>query len=275
MFQPKGIFVCYFGNVNGLLPGAPVWMAGVEVGNVKDIEFVNLDSLRVVKVTCRARKAIWNQLTPGTVVQLGTIGFLGDKFVEIIPSLRPGEPIAEGAELPVRDAGSAERVFKQGEEALAEAGSVISNLDSLLARVNRGEGTLGKFARQDEIYIEMTRLLTNLTALTGDLQKNQERIISSLEKTSTSIGSLSEKVDQNAGTVGRLFNDPQLYDNLNNTTARLDTIMTKLNNAEGSMGLLVNDSALYIQTSNLLARLNNLVADIERNPRKYLKFSVF
>jgi hypothetical protein len=38
---------------------------------------------------------------------------------------------------------------------------------------------------------------------------------------------------------------------------------------------LVNDSALYVEVTNLLARLNNLVADIERNPRKYLKFSVF
>lgn len=275
IFQSKGLFFSYFKNVNGLLPGAPVWMAGVEVGNVKDIEFVNLDSVRVVKVTCRARKAIWSQLTTGTYIQLGTIGFLGDKYVEIIPGSKPGEPIAEGSELPVRDAGSADLVFKEGEKALSEAGDVMVGLDSLLSRVNRGEGTFGKFATQDEIYVQMSKLLTNLTALTGDLQKNQERITLSLEKTSSSIGSLSEKVDQNTGTVGRLFNDPQLYDNLNATTARLDTIMAKLNNADGSIGLLVNDSMLYVEVRNLLARLNNLVSDIERNPGKYLKFSVF
>jgi len=275
LFQPKGLFVCYFNNVNGLLPGAPVWMSGVEVGNVKRIEFVNLDSLRVVKVTCRAKKAIWNQLTPGTTVQLGTIGFLGDKFVEIMPSLKPGQPFAEGAEIPSSDAGSAEQMFKEGEQALSEAGEIIGNLDSILARVNRGEGTLGRISKEDEIYVQMTKLLTNLTGLTGDLQKNQERIVVSLEKTSTSVSSLSEKVDQNTGTVGRLFNDPQLYDNLNATTARLDTIMGKLNSSQGSMGLLVNDTALYVEVTNLLARLNNLVTDIEKNPRKYLKFSVF
>ncbi|MGH8015097.1 MAG: MlaD family protein, partial [Candidatus Zixiibacteriota bacterium] len=84
-----------------------------------------------------------------------------------------------------------------------------------------------------------------------------------------------EKVDQNTGTVGRLFNDPQLYDNLSSTTARLDTIMSKLNNAEGSMGLLVNDSALYVEITNLVARTSNLITDIEKNPRKYFKFSVF
>ena len=275
IFQPKGLFVVYFANVNGLLPGAPVWMSGVEVGNVKEIEFVNLDSAKVVKVTCRAKKAIWKQLTPGTMVQLGVIGFLGDKYVEIIPSLKPGEPLAEGGELPVRDAGSAERLFLEGEKAMSEAGAIMSNLDSILARVNRGEGSLGKIATQDEFYLQMTKLMTNLTGLTGDLQKNQERIVSSIERTSKAMSGISEKVDNNTGTLGRIVNDPQLYDNLTATTARLDTIMLKLNNSSGSMGLLVNDTALYVEVTNLLSRLNNLVADIEKNPRKYLKFSVF
>ncbi len=275
IFQSKGLFVCYFPNVNGLLPGAPVWMSGVEVGNVKNIEFVNLDSTRIVKVTCRAKKSIWKQLTPGTQVQLGTIGFLGDKYVEIIPSLKPGEPLAEGGELPIRDAGSVEGLFKEGEEALSEAGDIMSSLDSILLRINRGEGSMGKIVTKDEFYVQMTKLLTNLTALTGDLQKNQERLVSSFEKTSNAMGSLSEKVDQNSGTVGRLFNDPHLYDNLSATTARLDTVMAKLNNSEGSLGLLVNDTALYVEVTNLVARLNNLVTDIEKNPGKYLKFSVF
>ena len=43
IFDAKGKIVCYFGNVSGLVSGAPVWMAGVEVGNVKSIKFVSLD----------------------------------------------------------------------------------------------------------------------------------------------------------------------------------------------------------------------------------------
>jgi len=275
IFDPKRLFICYFNNVNGLLPGAPVWMSGVEVGNVRDIEFVNLDSLRQVKVVCRAKKLIWNQLTPGTEVQLGTIGFLGDKYVEIIPGLKGGEPIADGDVIPTRDAGSAERLFKEGELALSEAGDIMSNLDAILARMNRGEGTLGKLATEDEMYRQMTLLLTNLTAITTDLHKNQERIISSIEKTSNAVGNLSGKVDQSTGTLGKIINDPRLYDNLTATSARLDTIMSKLNASEGSLGLMVNDTALYVEVTNLISRISNLVTDIEKNPRKYFKISVF
>ena len=275
IFDSKDLFICYFNNVSGLLPGSPVWMSGVEVGNVKSIEFANLDSLRQVKVTCRAKTSVWAQLNKDTRVQLGTIGFLGDKYVEIIPGLNGAPPIESGGELVTIESGGMASMFEEGGNALSEAGTTMKNLNKLLERINKGEGTIGKMASDDELYNQMTLLLTNLTALTSDLQKNQERIISSIETTAKSLSSLSEKVDKSEGTLGKIISDPQLYDNLSATTARLDTIMNKINSAEGSMGMLVNDTALYVEITNLITRMSNLVADIEKNPRKYFKFSVF
>ncbi len=275
IFDPKGKFVCYFRNVNGLVNGSPVWMSGVEVGNVRSVDFVNIDSLRQVKVVCRVKKSVWEKLTGDARVQLGTIGFLGDKYVEIIPGIRGGPPIEEGDVIETVDAGDAAAMFRAGEEAIDDARSFVIGLDTMLARMNRGEGTLGQMATDDQLYTEMTRLLTRLTVLIDDLQKNQERIVSSLEKTATSVSSLSTKVDDNAGTVGRLVNDPELYDNLSASTAKLDTILQKINAAEGNLGLLVNDTAMYSEMTNLMARLNNLITDIQANPRRYFKFSVF
>jgi len=96
IFDSKDLFICYFNNVGGLLPGSPVWMSGVEVGNVKSIEFANLDSLRQVKVVCRTKTSVWSHLNKDARVQLGTIGFLGDKYVEIIPGLSGAPPIKSG-----------------------------------------------------------------------------------------------------------------------------------------------------------------------------------
>jgi phospholipid/cholesterol/gamma-HCH transport system substrate-binding protein len=275
IFERKGNFVCYFRNVNGLVAGSPVWMSGVEVGNVRSVEFVNLDSLRQVRVVCRVIKEVWPMLTEDAEAMVGTIGLVGDKYVEIIPGTKGKPPIKEMEVIRTRDAGSAEAVFKAGEEAIGQVRSAVDNLDLLLARMNRGEGTLGKLATDTSLYRQVTLLVANLTRLTADLQRNQERIVTSLERTTTSVERLSEKVSNNTGTIGRLVNDPQLYDNLAATSARLDTIMNKINSAEGSLGLLVSDTALYVELTNLMARLNNLVTDIEKNPRKYFKFSVF
>ena len=178
-------------------------------------------------------------LTADARVQLGTIGFVGDKYVEIIPGT-PGQPtINEMDTVLTRDAGSAEAMFRAGEEAISEAGSVVSNLDTLLLRMNRGEGTLGRLATDEELYREMTRLLANLTKLTNDLQKNQERLVKSIEQTSDALGNVSDQVSKNTGTLGRIVNDPALYDNLTATSARLDTIMHKINTAEAAWGCLL------------------------------------
>ena len=275
IFERKAEFICYFKNVSGLVRGSPVWMSGVEVGNVRSVSFVNLDSLRQVKVVCRVKKSVWAMLTEDAEVMLGTIGLVGDKYVEIIPGTKGKPEIKKMGVIATRDAGDAMAMFKAGEEAIGEARSVVDNLYALLARMNRGEGTLGQLATDDQLYHELTTLTTRLTRLTADLQKNQERIVSSLEKTATSVEHLSEQVNSNTGTIGKLINDPQLYDNLSSTSARLDTILYKLNTAEGSLGLLVSDTALYVEMTNLLARINNLVTDIEKNPRKYFKFSIF
>ena len=275
IFSSKSQFVCYFKNVSGLVAGSPVWMSGVEVGNVRSVKFVSLDTLRQIRIVCRIKKSVWHLLTADAQVQLGTIGFVGDKYVEIIPGSPDKPPIDEMDIVPTRDAGSAHAMFKAGEEAIGEAGSVVSNLDTLLLRMNRGEGTLGKLATDEELYREMTRLLGNLTKLTSDLQKNQERLVKSIEQTSDALVNVSDQVSKNTGTLGRIVNDPALYDNLAATSARLDTIMHKINTAEGSLGLFVNDTALYSEFTNLMARVNNLVTDIQANPRKYFKFSVF
>ncbi len=275
IFESKGKFTCYFRNVNGLVTGSPVWMSGVEVGNVRSVTFVNLDSIRQVQVVCRVKKGVWSKMTTNAAVQLGTIGFLGDKYIEVIPGTLDQPQIEEMAVVPTRDVGEVTAMFKEGEKALTSAGSMVNNLDSLLTRMNRGEGTLGKIARDDAMYVRLTELLDRLTALTAGLQKNQDRLFSSVEQTARSIDTLTTTINQKNTTVGRLLNDPALYDNLAATSAKLDSIMAHVNQGDGSLGLMVRDTALYVEVTNLVVRINSLVADIEKNPRKYFKFSVF
>ena len=275
IFESKSEFYCYFPDVNGLVKGSPVWMAGVEVGNVRSVKFVFLDSLRRVEVRCRIKEAVWEMMTDDTEVLLGTIGFLGDKYIEVVPGTRGRPVLGEGTVVPTGDVGDARQVLQKGEEAFENVGSLTKSLDEVLGRMNRGEGTLGRISTDTSLYVELTRLTGHLTVLANDLHRNQERLTGSIEKMANSVSDLTDQVQANTGTLGKIVNDPALYDNLAATSARLDTIMHKINVAEGSMGLLVNDTALYVEVVNLLTRVNNLVTDIEENPRKYFKFSVF
>jgi phospholipid/cholesterol/gamma-HCH transport system substrate-binding protein len=275
IFETKNEFVCYFKNVNGLLRGSPIWMSGVEVGNVRSVTFVNIDSIKQVKVTCRVKSEVWPMMTTDARVQLGTIGFLGDKYIEVIPGSKGLPVISEMSEVMVEDVGEATKMFKAGEDAINDVRSITKSADSVLGRMSRGVGTLGKLSKDSILYTQLTKLITNLTTLTEGLQQNQERLTKSLERTSNAVADLSDKVNNNKGTLGKLVNDPGLYNNLSSTSASLDSVVRKMNSSQGSLGMMVNDTAMYVEVKNLVSRVNNLVTDIEKNPRKYFKFSVF
>ncbi|MCP4706894.1 MAG: MCE family protein, partial [candidate division Zixibacteria bacterium] len=76
IFDKKINFVAYFDNVNGLVKGAPVWIAGVEVGNVSSIKFVNLDSAGQIELKLRVKESVTNMITIDARIRLGTIGML-------------------------------------------------------------------------------------------------------------------------------------------------------------------------------------------------------
>jgi phospholipid/cholesterol/gamma-HCH transport system substrate-binding protein len=68
-----------FSTVGNLRPRAPVTMAGVEIGQVKDIRLVK-DQARV---TLEVRRDV--QLTEDSIVSIKTTGIIGEKYVSISP----------------------------------------------------------------------------------------------------------------------------------------------------------------------------------------------
>ncbi len=275
IFESKINYYSYFPNVNGLVKGSPVWIAGVEVGNVYSIEFVNLDSARQIEVKYRVLKSIQNMITEDATIKIGTIGFIGDKYVEIIPGTLGKPLVGEGGEVPSVSAGDLGAVFAESEMAISDARDLTTNLSKITDRIARGEGTAGQLFVNDTLYHEMTRMLAALTVLIDDMQESQKKIVSSLESLSGNLDEIAGKVNDNEGTIGKLIADPDVYDNLRSSTGRVDSILARINRGDGTAGALVNDDELYQDIRDLIVRIENLVTDIENNPRKYFKFSVF
>jgi len=84
----KTEYYAYFDNVGGLSKGSDVRVSGVKVGKVKEILFEK----GKVKVVLEVKKGV--PIYRDAVVKIGTLGLLGDKYVEI----QPGHP--ESGKLP-------------------------------------------------------------------------------------------------------------------------------------------------------------------------------
>ena len=274
-FAPRDYLVTYFENVNGLVKGASVRMAGVEVGNVKSVKFVNLDARRRLEVRLSVAESVWELITADSRAQLGTIGLLGDKYVEILPGT-PGLPLMKsGDEIPIIPEVGLEPLVRRPPEVNSSIDSILYNLKDISRKIANGEGTAGRIISDTTLYANLATALEQTTRVMSEIQKNQKRIMDKLDATLERTSSITSKIDRGEGNLGKFVNEEGLYNNLSNSVGRLDSILAKIDRGDGSAGALVNDAQLYEEIRNLVVRVNNLIADIEKNPRKYFKFSVF
>lgn len=275
MFDAKGELVIYFKNVNGLVRGAPVWLGGVEVGNVRKLEFVNLDEQRRIEAVITIKRSVWQFITLDTKVKLGTIGLLGDKYVEIIPGSKALAELKSGTTVPVLDEGGLDGLMQKAPAMTSSVDSLLTNLKNVSKQIAEGKGAAGRIISDTILSNNLAITLAQAAKLLTEVQANQQKIMDRLSTTLENAQRLTAKIDSGQGTLGKLIQNDTLYNNLSRSTVHLDSLLAKIDRGEGSAGALVNDRVLYEQVRDLVTRLNNLVADIEKNPRKYFKFSVF
>ena len=95
------------------------------------------------------------------------------------------------------------------------------------------------------------------------------------QKASESLDVFTQKLAYSKGTVNKLLEDESLYNNVNDVSAKVNTILEKIDNGQGLMGSLISDDELTVELKTTLKELNVLIKDIEANPHRYFKFSIF
>jgi phospholipid/cholesterol/gamma-HCH transport system substrate-binding protein len=60
-----------------------------------------------------------------------------------------------------------------------------------------------------------------------------------------------------------------------NVMRQADSLMTRIQQGNGTLGMLATDSTLYREATATVIQFRELLSDIQAQPRKYLKISVF
>ena len=295
-----------FPNIAGLKPGAPVRVAGVEVGSVTEAQFIG-DRVEVVMEVSRDMQS---RITSTSVASLGSISLLGEAAVDLTASSQ-GTPIPEwGYVTSGPTAGSIADVSAKAskgideltlllqetragrgtlgrlftDEALyVEMQSLVSAVETVVQNVNDGRGTLGRLANDPAAAKALEASLQNVEMVTarirsgeGSLGKllNDDAMALSLTSTTANLDSITGKINRGEGTAGKLITERELYDRLNSMSQRLDEVMTGLQQGEGTAGQLLKDRQLYENINGTVAELRQLVQDIRADPRKFLNVRV-
>jgi phospholipid/cholesterol/gamma-HCH transport system substrate-binding protein len=92
------------------------------------------------------------------------------------------------------------------------------------------------------------------------LSEGREQISASGER----LASILSKVDEGEGTLGKLVNDPRLFDDVQLVAANVAEITRRLEAGEGSLGRMLHDEDLYERTTAALGSLQEITERINR-----------
>lgn len=299
----EAIHVARFRTVGGLTPGAPVTYRGVRVGRVEAIrladQFVEAD-LRVFQgvelpakpAVIAASQSLFGEWS-ATIVSREQPQDDPNVRIMLAETARPGGDRWPGATLP--DVG----------QLTAQAGRIATDIAQVAARVQETFDSSAVASLRQSIK-DFGDIANKLVSFTENQTSRLNQVTGNVERTSDAVLEASRHVDSITARVDSATAGGQLQEIVENarngsrdirqvsadlkafaatlhgqdstlvhTLLAADSALSRIQNGQGTIGLLSKDPAMYNETIETMQELRRLIADIQMNPRKYFKFSVF
>ncbi|HPN33320.1 MAG TPA: MlaD family protein [bacterium] len=244
-----------FEDVVGLRDRSQVYMRGYRVGWTKDIIFEEKDVL--VRVDIKKRFLI----PKDSKIEINTLNFLGEKAVTIIP-------------------GESKEVMKPGDILRGENKDIMvvarNILNTVRTKLNNGD--------LDKKALDLSQTLATMKELVNKLDQKVERVdmplinrqIVELGQAARSVRDLAVSTQTDVHQVSAGMEQVQsAAKNLSELSVQMSQLVAGLNRGEGTMGELVKNKETVENLNATVNELNLLIKDMQKNPGKYINFSVF
>lgn len=236
MFVDKGTMLVVMNDVVGLKVGAPVWLAGVDVGIVTDILFADPKKSNDVTIEIEVDTKAMKKIGTDSRITIKTRGLMGEKYVDILPSKMYSEKpptILQGASVPKLD------------DAIQKASDTFDKVNGIIDNINQGKGTLGKLNKDETLYTNVARLAVEMKDLVVTINRGE-------------------------GTLGKLNRDPEPYNKLISILNRADRTLQDIQTADGTLNRLIHDKALYTKLASLADKSNQAADDVRDLNKKIM-----
>jgi phospholipid/cholesterol/gamma-HCH transport system substrate-binding protein len=269
-FTHKITLRSFFDNASGLREGAPVRLAGVDIGNVSAIRIVKEKPMTPVEVTMKVNTKYAFNLRKDSVTLMSTAGILGETFVDVDSSTAKGPEATDGDTLTARDQPDIQDVVRSSQGTLQNMDSLLKRVDRIVAFIESGQGSIGKVIYDPALYNQLNATVVEFKGLVDDIQSGKgsigplitsdeayKKVMAAVDKVNLMIDDLQ----QGKGSAGKLLKDPELYDNVNKTVANVRQLTDNINAGKGALGKMAHDQEF---ADKLQQTLNNLEALSER-----------
>ena len=282
-FTQKIYLKAYFDNAEGLRQGAPVRLAGVDLGNVTKIRVVQGRPTTPVEVTMKVATTYNFDLHKDSLASLTTAGVLGETFVDIDSTVAKGPAAQDGDTLATRSAPEIQDVVRASQGTLENLDSLIKRVDRIIGFIESGQGSIGKVIYDTALYDQLNATVAEFKSLMDDVQSGKgslgplltsdeayKKAIAALDK----VNAMIDDLQAGKGSAGKLLKDPQLYDNTNKTVANIRQLTDDMNAGKGALGKFTHDQEFankLQETMNNLAALSTSLEKGEGSAGKFFK----
>jgi len=234
--------VAIFSKATGLKIKAPVELAGVQVGVVKDIELFDSRSAKVTLLLNRHVK-----LPADSSAVLRTRGFLGEAYVELVPGSPEGTILGEGGQIgETATSGDINMLVNQFNDIASDIKAVTSSLRDMIGKdevspINRIVSNLDKFTESIKNMTvqnegNVNRITANLADFSAELRNLIHQGRANVQESAERIASITRKIDEGKGTIGKLVNDEETVEKLNEAVDSLNETLGGFKKLETEIG---------------------------------------
>jgi phospholipid/cholesterol/gamma-HCH transport system substrate-binding protein len=247
----------------GLKQGQPVLLVGVNVGYVDQVD---LHEDGILVTTLRIVKGYKVPLTSKAAVVPN--GIFGDQAIAITPSkpdprsFKPGDTIPIGPSTP----GISELTSK--------ADSVMRSVNAITTALQTEMVASGGIHDLRNTIAATNRLVNDFASIAAEQSRQLSATMTSLRRATGAID--SAKVDSTVKNIRTASaNLAQISGQLKETSGKLDLLLAKVDSGPGSVAKLINDPGAYNDVRAVLQRMDSLLADIKKNPKRYINVKIF
>jgi phospholipid/cholesterol/gamma-HCH transport system substrate-binding protein len=270
----------YSDDADGVLPGTEVWLSGEKVGQVKRVRFrpVTTDTLRrlAIEALIIADKMPYIRRDARVDIRPGG-NLIGSPVIYISGGTSKGRQLVAGDTL-VTVSNSAFKPLGVRADSLgrrlAALGDSTKKLVDLMSSPSGTMGALSKYGIPG---------VPNASGALGNLMEKVEDgngtvalmmrndIGARLSKLMAAKDSIAALVASGNGTLGRFRNDSTLFRDIASVQAKLDSLKQRFS-GNGTVARARSDSSLTIAMAKMNAELAALMADLKKNPRRFITF---
>ena len=259
-----------FERGDGINRGSIVNMKGVKVGSVSS---VNLTSDNMVRITMQLNEDL--KIPDNSIALLTSLGIVEGK--SIVLQLGDSDNYIEyGEEIEGNYVeGVTEVLGSKGEELAGDVSQSLSELNQFLRQLNATLDDDTRTSVDQTLKNADTTMKTIAETLDQNKQ-DIDQAISATSRTMMQLDTLTTdnrpRVDSLLASLEENVNElHKVRTELETASVNLNQILEKINSGEGTMGRLVNDPSLYNNLDQLSKDMGELVKGINEDPGRYLK----